>query len=42
MAEYLADLDVFPSPDDRPDYYVDYDETGPFSAEVGVGECLGS
>ncbi len=42
MAEYLADLDVFPSPDDRPDYYVDFDETGPFSAEVGVGECLGS
>jgi sulfite reductase beta subunit-like hemoprotein len=42
MAEYLADLDVFPSPDERPDYYVDYDETGPFSAEVGVGECLGS
>ncbi len=42
MAEYLADLDVFPSPDDRPDFYVDFDETGPFSAEVGVGECLGS
>jgi sulfite reductase (ferredoxin) len=42
MADYLADLDVFPNPDDRPDYYVDYDETGPFSADVGVGECLGS
>jgi hypothetical protein len=41
MASYLADLDHFPSPDEAPEYYVDYDETGPFTAEVGAGECAG-
>jgi sulfite reductase (ferredoxin) len=35
----LADLDVIPTPDENPAYYVDYDETGPFSAEVGEAEC---
>ena len=35
----LKDLDEFPTPDERPDYYVDYDETGPFSGDVGEGEC---
>ncbi len=35
----LAHLDVFPTPDDGPDFYIDYDETGPFSAEIGIGEC---
>ncbi len=35
----LADLDVFPSPEEDPSYYIDFDETGPFSAEIGVGEC---
>jgi len=35
----LRDLDQFPTPDERPDYYVDFDETGPFSAEVKAGEC---
>ena len=39
MASYLADLDHFPSPDEAPEYYVDYDETGPFTAEGGSGEC---
>jgi sulfite reductase (ferredoxin) len=37
----LKDLDVFPSPEDGPEYYIDYDETGPFSGEVGEGECAG-
>jgi sulfite reductase (ferredoxin) len=37
----LKELDVFPTPDEGPDYYVDYDETGPFSGEVGQGECAG-
>jgi sulfite reductase (ferredoxin) len=38
----LKELDVFPTPDERPDFYIDYDETGPYEAEVGEGECLGS
>ena len=36
-----AELDAFPAPEERPDFYVDFDETGPFSAEVGAGECAG-
>jgi sulfite reductase beta subunit-like hemoprotein len=35
----LKDLDVFPTPDEGPDFYVDFDETGPYVAEVGDGEC---
>jgi sulfite reductase (ferredoxin) len=35
----LADLDVVPTPEENPAYFVDYDETGPFSAEVGEAEC---
>jgi sulfite reductase (ferredoxin) len=35
----LRDLDWFPTPDDHPEYYVDYDETGPFVADVGDSEC---
>jgi sulfite reductase beta subunit-like hemoprotein len=38
----LKELDQFPLPDEAPDYYVDYDETGPYEAEVGVGECAGA
>ena len=38
----LADLDQWPTPEERPDYYVDYDETGPYVAEVGTGECAGT
>ncbi|HVE46270.1 MAG TPA: nitrite/sulfite reductase [Acidimicrobiales bacterium] len=38
----LADLDVFPTPEENPDYYVDFDETGPYVSEVGAGECAGS
>jgi sulfite reductase beta subunit-like hemoprotein len=37
----LKDLDEFPTPDEGPEFYVDYDETGPYEAEVGVGECAG-
>jgi sulfite reductase beta subunit-like hemoprotein len=37
----LKSFDVFPEPDEAPEYYVDYDETGPFSGEVGDGECAG-
>ncbi len=42
VASGLADLDEFPTPEARPDFYVDYDETGPYIAEVGAGECAAS
>ena len=35
----LKDLDDFPTPDEAPDFYVDFDETGPYVAEVGDSEC---
>lgn len=41
VAALLGDLDNWPVPEERPDYYVDFDETGPYTAEVGVGECAG-
>jgi sulfite reductase (ferredoxin) len=41
IAAELKELDQFPAPDEAPEYYVDYDETGPYEAEVGAGECAG-
>jgi sulfite reductase (ferredoxin) len=41
IADTIRELDEFPEPEDAPDYYVDYDETGPYEAEVGQGECAG-
>lgn len=35
----LADLDEFPDPAERPDFYVDFGETGPYVKEVGESEC---
>lgn len=35
----LKVLDQFPDPDQRPDLYVDFDETGPYEATVGDSEC---
>jgi len=35
----LTDLDEFPTPEEAPDYYIDFDETGPYVAEVGDSEC---
>jgi sulfite reductase beta subunit-like hemoprotein len=35
----LKGLDVWPTPEERPDYYIDYGETGPYIADVGEGEC---
>ncbi|MGZ4804540.1 MAG: nitrite/sulfite reductase, partial [Acidimicrobiia bacterium] len=35
----VKDLDVFPTPEDKPEFYVDFDETGPFTAEIGDSEC---
>jgi sulfite reductase (ferredoxin) len=39
LAAELKDLDFWPDPDEHPEYYVDFDETGPYVAEVGEGEC---
>jgi len=39
VGETLKDLDEFPTPEEGPDFYVDYDETGPYVAEVGESEC---
>ena len=39
IAADLSDLDEFPAYDDRPDFYSDYDETGPYAAEIGESEC---
>ncbi len=41
LGQELKSFDVFPEPDEAPDYYVDYDETGPFTGDVGEGECAG-
>ncbi|MEN3272916.1 MAG: hypothetical protein V7636_1677 [Actinomycetota bacterium] len=35
----LKFMDEFPTPEDAPDFYVDYDETGPYVAETGESEC---
>jgi sulfite reductase (ferredoxin) len=42
VADDLKELDHFPDPAERPDFYIDFDETGPYSAEVGAGECAGA
>jgi len=39
VASGLKDLDQFPTPDENPEFYVDYDETGPYVAEIGESEC---
>ncbi len=39
LAKDLKDLDQWPSPEDRPDYYVDFGEATPYLPEVGEGEC---
>ena len=40
--DLLDDIIAFPTPEERPDYYVDYAETGPYEAEVFEGECAGA
>jgi sulfite reductase (ferredoxin) len=42
LASELKELDEWPDPEEHPEYYIDYDETGPYEAEVGQGECAGS
>jgi len=39
VGEGLRDLDAFPDPDEAPEFYVDFDETGPYVKEVGDSEC---
>jgi sulfite reductase beta subunit-like hemoprotein len=39
VAEGLADLDEFPTPEDNPDFYVDFGETGPYEKSLGESEC---
>ncbi|MBU3704786.1 MAG: nitrite/sulfite reductase, partial [Ilumatobacteraceae bacterium] len=39
VAGDLRDLDIVPTPDDAPEFFVDYDETGPFVAAAGESEC---
>ena len=39
IAEGLKDLDFFPTPDEAPEFYADFDETAPFVAEIGESEC---
>ncbi len=39
VAEDLRHLDEFPEPEQAPEFYVDYDETGPYEAETGESEC---
>jgi hypothetical protein len=39
VGEGLKDLDEFPTPEEGPEYYVDYDETGPYEAVIGDSEC---
>jgi len=39
VAEGLKGFDVVPSFEDAPDYYSDFDETGPFVAAAGESEC---
>ena len=39
VADGLRGLDDIPLPDTAPEFFVDYDETGPFSGEVGDSEC---
>src|SRR5579864_8423566 len=39
LGKELKELDEWPTPEERPDFYIDYDETGPYVAETGESEC---
>ena len=39
VAKKLLHHDHVPSPEERPDFYVDFDETAPYVAEVAESEC---
>ena len=35
----LKELDHFPTPEEAPEFYVDFGETGPYVKEIGASEC---
>lgn len=39
ISDGLRDLDVIPTPEENEAYFTDYDETGPFVADVAESEC---
>ena len=39
VGKELKDLDEWPTPEEHPEFYVDFDETGPYVAETGASEC---
>jgi sulfite reductase beta subunit-like hemoprotein len=39
VKEWLSDLDRFPDPEEAPEFYVDFGETGPYEKSVGDSEC---
>ena len=39
VAQGLKDLDEFPTYEDDPSFYVDFDEAGPYTVETGASEC---
>jgi len=39
VGKELKHLDEWPTPEERPDFYVDFGETGPYVAETGASEC---
>ena len=39
IAKDLQDLGEFPTPEKAPSFYVDFDETSPYTKEVGASEC---
>ena len=39
VAEGLKDLDEFPAYETDPSFYVDFDETSPYTVETGASEC---
>jgi sulfite reductase beta subunit-like hemoprotein len=39
VGQTLKDLDHFPTPEEGPEFFVDYGETGPYVAEIGDSEC---
>ncbi len=39
LAATLKDLDQFPDYAEDPSFYVDFDETGPYTVETGASEC---
>jgi sulfite reductase (ferredoxin) len=39
VGQTLVDLDEFPDPTEHPEFYIDFDETGPYVKDVGDSEC---